>query len=33
MGVSDDFKEESYLAMIHANMKISRLMVHAQQVE
>ena len=32
-GVSDDFKEECHLSMVHENMNISHLMVHAQQVE
>ncbi|XP_069147184.1 uncharacterized protein [Solanum lycopersicum] len=33
IGVSDDLKEECHSAMLHENMKISHLMVHAQQVE
>ena len=32
-GVLDDSKEEFRLPMLHDNMKISCLMVHAQQVE
>ena len=28
-GVSDDLQEKCHLAMLHDNMKISRLMVHA----
>ena len=31
-GVSDDLVEEFHLAMLHENMNISFLMVHAQQV-
>ena len=33
IGVSDDLKEECHSAMLHENMKISHLMVHAQKVE
>ena len=33
MGVSDDLQEECHSAMLHDNMNISRLMVHALQVE
>ena len=32
-GVSDDLAEECCLVMPHDNMDISRLMLHAQQVE
>ncbi|XP_049391634.1 uncharacterized protein LOC125856109 [Solanum stenotomum] len=32
-GVSDAFEEKCWAAMLHDNMDISRLMVHAQQVE
>ena len=32
-GVSNDFVEECHSAMLHYNMDISRLIVHAQQVE
>ena len=32
-GVSDELKEECHSAMLHDNMNISRLIVHAQQVE
>nr|XP_010321247.1 uncharacterized protein LOC104647516 [Solanum lycopersicum] len=32
-GVSDDLQEECHLAILHDNMKISRLMVHAKHVE
>ena len=32
-GVSDDLQEECHLAMLHENMNISRLMVHAKHVE
>ena len=31
--MSNDFQEECHSAMIHNNMKISRLMVHAKHVE
>ena len=30
-GVSDDLQEECHSAILHDNMKISRLMAHAQQ--
>ena len=33
MGVSNDLVEEFRLSMFYDNMNISRLMVHAQQVE
>ncbi|XP_069143478.1 uncharacterized protein [Solanum lycopersicum] len=33
MGVSDDLKEECHSALLHDNMNISRLMVHAKHVE
>ena len=33
MGVSNNLKEECYSAMLYVNKNISRLMVHAQQVE
>ena len=33
MGLFDDLVEESRSVMIHENMEISNLMVHAQQVE
>ncbi|XP_069155800.1 uncharacterized protein [Solanum lycopersicum] len=33
MGVSKDLEDESRLAMLHDNMNISRLMVHARRVE
>ena len=33
VGVSDDLVEQYRSSMIHYNMNISRLMVHAQQVE
>ena len=33
MGLSDDMQEECHLAMLHYNINISRLIVHAQQVE
>ncbi|XP_069151788.1 uncharacterized protein [Solanum lycopersicum] len=33
MGVSNDLQEECHSAMLHDNMTISHLMVHAQQVE
>ena len=33
MGVSNDLQEECHSAMLHDNINISRLMVHAQQVE
>ena len=33
IGVSDDLQEECHSAMLHDNMKISRLMLHARQVE
>ena len=33
IGISDDLKEECSLAMLHDNMNIFHLMVHAQQVE
>ncbi|XP_069146219.1 uncharacterized protein [Solanum lycopersicum] len=33
MGVSDDFQEECHSAMLHDNMNISRLTVHAKHVE
>ena len=32
-GLSDDLKEECHLAMLHDNMNIYCLMVHAQQME
>ena len=32
-GVSEELEEESLAAMLHENMNLSRLMVHAQQVE
>ena len=32
-GVSDDFKEECREDMLHGNMDLGRLMVHAQEVE
>ncbi|XP_069150276.1 uncharacterized protein [Solanum lycopersicum] len=32
-GLSDDLKEECHSAMLHENMNISRLMVHAKHVE
>ena len=31
-GASDDLEEECHAAMLHDNMDISRLMVHARQV-
>ena len=33
IGVSDDFQEECHSAMLHDNMNIFRLMVHAQHIE
>ena len=33
MGVLDDFEEEFHSDMLHKNMKISRLIVYAEQVE
>ena len=33
MGVSDDLQKECHSAMLHNNMNISRVMIHAQQVE
>ena len=33
MGMSDELKEYSHLVMLHENMNISHLIVHAQQVE
>ena len=33
MWVSDDFKEECHWAMLHHNMKISRVMVHDKHVK
>ena len=33
MGVLDDLKEECRFAMLHDNISISHLMVHAQQVD
>ena len=33
IGVSDDFIEECRAIMLHENMDISHLIVHAQQVE
>ena len=32
-GVSDDLKEECHLAMLHENMNISHIMVHAKHLE
>ena len=32
-GVSEDLVEECHSAMLHDNMNISRLTIHAQQVE
>ena len=32
-GVSDDLKEEYHSSMLHGNMNISRLMVHARRIE
>ena len=32
MGVSDDLQEECHSPMLHDNMKISRLMVHANHM-
>ena len=33
MGLSDDLQEECHSVILHDNMTISRLMVHAQQME
>ena len=33
MGVSDDLQEEFHSVMLHDNMNISRLMVHARRVD
>ena len=33
MGVSDDLKEECHSVMLHENMNISLLMVHAKNME
>ena len=33
MGVSDDLQEECHSTMLHDNVNISHLMIHAQHVE